>query len=553
MSKILKYMAGGFVNAISDKNNKVIKKKATNNFIAASVIGSVGYSISKSDYDKLSKFTIDLSDKNFNQIPNENISNIANSVVNWFNTSDYSPLEAINNAIQLGEPHVSVSFLIYMTCGYFAYKATTKEKTLEEKIASYGSGLCPYKSYIVSQNDLKAKGIQMKLNALDNLSNEFDESGLLHKSISGLAKLIENTINKVSPPISRFLSLIKKEEWGFEILSYRIDKYSNPKLVSELPLGKEIKDLIRPETLDIHNDKNTHERDFVQKVRERATRKSQHEIMERNITLAVAKIILNCKKNNEISLEEKEIVKNLKNLSELTSTKNNILYSSVSSLSSFIFANVDIIKDITIPKFDLSKNDGENVYHILKELDNVCRKQLKCTPLRKPMTYREIYRNELIFCIQEKLRAEHSDIALINRMKQIESTMIREHYFSEDETLSEKLNEKGFNIVADKLIINPININMNIQDRINLVNFHKGNLNYNHNIESSNIERSSIEDVKSFLNKFSLIENNENDSYIVNLENHNFQFTKKENSDKIKLAIKKSFSKASNVIAIKNR
>ena len=87
----------------------------------------------------------------------------------------------------------------------------------------------------------------------------------------------------------------------------------------------------------------------------------------------------------------------------------------------------------------------------MKELDRICYEELKCNPLKKPLPYREIYRNELIMAVQNKLRDKHVDIALINRKAQNESPLIREHYLKYTPELVQHLEDTNFRILKNRL------------------------------------------------------------------------------------------------------
>ena len=168
----------------------------------------------------------------------------ANQIKEYLTVDGYTPLEIIDKSVQMGLDIGSVSNVLYVLAGYTALKAlnASKASPIQDQLSLFGSDLCPYKSYVLSENDIKAKNIQMKINGIHNLSNEFSRNSAIFKSLNTVGNLAESAVNVVAPKIRKLLSFIGKAEHGFELMSHNNqNSNNNPRLVKELHIPKALK------------------------------------------------------------------------------------------------------------------------------------------------------------------------------------------------------------------------------------------------------------------------------------------------------------------------
>ena len=182
--------------------------------------------------------------------------------------------------------------------------------------------------------------------------------------------------------------------------------------------------------MDIDNQYKIEERNLVFEIRERAMLKSKESFIERNVFLALVKIIDKVK-NDNFSFKEVKMLKCLKKLNKSTSTGNLTKYQGVSELTALLSVEneeIDIskIKDLNIPNWNSEQTIHERGYHILNELNKISFKN-KIESVKNPMTYREIYRNNLIMAIQFKMRSdyEQENLKLNN-----EIPLVKEHFMN---------------------------------------------------------------------------------------------------------------------------
>jgi hypothetical protein len=457
-NKLSKGIIGTIVNTLSDKNNKEVKNKARKQLLLGSSALTVGYFAK--DFEKL-PFADDinngyLSAANFINTQTEGIPYV-NDTITYLSTNGYTPMGLIQKGTELGitSEHVQTSLYLVGLYAAIALLNSNDDKPIQDELASYGSSLCPYDSFVVSENDFKAKSMQMKINGLYNLGFEFSNGSKKRNILFGIAKFAESAIEFASPKIKMVLDFIGKGEHGFELMSHRNKFFDNPRLINELPITNELKDIMGSSIMDLDNEKCMDEKKLVLDIRKIASTKSKEEIRERNVVLALVKVILAAKKR-DFSSKDERIVKDLKELSKNTSTERIAKYVEVSLVAKHVFETIGT-ENFHIKDFDENLTDKENSYHILRELDMVCDKNLSCSRLKKPLSHREIYRNEIIFAIQNRMMGEFSQLALKNKVIQDNAPLKKEH-FHLTEKIKSDLSDKKMELYEYLILKNTLNV-----------------------------------------------------------------------------------------------
>lgn len=391
-----------------------------------------------------------------------------------------TPLEVLNlfNSynVDIGNTYMA----LYAT-GSFLVLTGNEEVPIQESIAQYGSEYCPYESYNVSNNDLKAKSIQMKINNLHNISYKLGDKSFFGKIIKKTATVSESLLFSMGSKSKKILDFIGKGELGFELLTH---KNQNPRLVNELPIPEALIEVLNPHTLDLDNQYKIEERKLVFEIRERTMLKSKESVIERNVVLALVKAIDKIKAE-DYSLKEINILQQLKKLKKLTSIGSLEKNKSITDLTNLLFPNetitIEEVKGIEIPYWDKEQNLGERSYNILNELNKKCFRN-KIENIKNPMTYREIYRNNLIMSVQFKIRSDYESENIILNNK---APLIKEHFLNTHKNYYKDLNKfkivkmEGlkiedypiFNFAKQKLE------DMNVEKELNFNNLNNENLN----------------------------------------------------------------------------
>tara|TARA_B100000700_G_scaffold331687_1_gene467060 strand:- start:536 stop:1972 length:1437 start_codon:yes stop_codon:yes gene_type:complete len=433
--KILTSSIKAFLNIFSDKNNKEVKKTTLKNILKSVPVFASAYYLPNLNADTLKD----------NQLMND--------VITKMDSTGLSPMELIQSASDMGLTTGGIQQFLWVLGGYYIFRAvgSADEMPYQDELASYGNDLCPYNSFIISENDFRAKNIQLKINSIYTIAYEFKRDTIKRNFFRGMAIATENAVDFISPKYKKVLDFLGKSEKGFELMTYKNDKYTNPRLIKDLPIPNELKEIIRPDVMDLNNEKRIEDRKFVNSIRLTATKNTNEEIKERNVNLALVKMIDQIKQGEKKEEDLSNFINDIQQLTHKVSTEWRKKYVEVSYLAKYIF-DTKKIDNIIIKNYDKNlENKYERAYHIMRELDRICYEELKCKPLKKPLPYREIYRNELIMAVQNRLRDKHVDIALINRQAQNESPLIREHYFNYTPDLISKLEETNFRILKNRL------------------------------------------------------------------------------------------------------
>jgi hypothetical protein len=452
----------------SDKVSREASQNAKRSGYTAVGALAAGYALKDTPYDSLAKNA-----EQFVHFLHEQP--IMHPIKQYLPVDGASPLEHLTQLSMMGFDPNTISTLLFTVAAVGIYRAVNAdaESALQDKLARFGATLCPYESYALGCNDTKGKAIQLKLNAGRNIANEFSEKSIAYRAISGVLNGVERSIKTVSPAVRKFLGFFGKGHHGFETMSYRISSYENQVLVADLPVAKEIKNMIRPTTFDIDNNRQYDERRFVTDVRKKATSRAKDEVTQRNVNLAFVKLILEYKDNDGI-MEDKshELMKDILSLNALVSEESRPRYVELCKLAKTLFekkedkpAYIDVWH---FSGYKKGQTEGENTFRILMSLDKLCYAN-KIAFLKKPMTYRELYRNELIFAIQERLRDKHSDLALLNRASQDMAPPIFRHFTYDknkaDVPLYEILNKKNFRVLKNNLHVNPESFEGHLTDK----------------------------------------------------------------------------------------
>jgi len=153
--------------------------------------------------------------------------------------------------------------------------------------------------------------------------------------------------------------------------------------------------------------------------------KTRESVNERNVFLAIVKVIDKIKLE-DFSMKDLRILDKLMILSKLTSKGSFEKYKGVSDLVNMLVSDDKIVnlRDLNIPLWNKEQTLHVRCYHILNELNKISFRN-KLEPIKNPMIYREIYRNNLIMAVQFKIRSnyEQKNIILNN-----EIPLVREHF-----------------------------------------------------------------------------------------------------------------------------
>ena len=385
--KIFKNALESFINAFSKNNSKEAKKNSRMKLAASTPFFSGG------------------------------------AVLQYLNINNQTPLEILQIFQSYNIDHTYAALTLYGIGSAILLTDPRNESPLQEELAQYGSNYCPYESFSVANNDLKGKAIQMKINRLHNLSFQLGNSSIVGKTTKFMANISERALNSFGKSSRPILDFFGKGEYGFELMNH-----NNPRLVDYMPIPKVLKQVISPEGFDFDSPFKKEEEKFVYEVRERAMNRTKEEILERNIVLCLVKVIDKIKMGTE---EKKDInaLKKLKTIKCETSQGNIKRYDNINEITKILSKeeeDIETIRNLEIPEWDSNLSQGERSFHILKELDKITNSK-NIEMLKKPMTYRELYRNELIIATQFKLRSPYEKE---NVEIQKKSPLIKEHFVS---------------------------------------------------------------------------------------------------------------------------
>tara|TARA_Y100000588_G_scaffold176632_1_gene190636 strand:- start:3116 stop:4480 length:1365 start_codon:yes stop_codon:yes gene_type:complete len=383
--KIFKNALESFVNAFSKNNSKEAKKNSRIKLAASTPFFSGG------------------------------------AVLQYLNINNQTPLEVLQIFQAYNIDHTYAALTLYGIGSAILLTDPRNESPLQEELAQYGSDYCPYESFSVANNDLKGKAIQMKINRLHNLSFQLGNGSIVGKTTKFVANVSERALNSFGKSSRPILDFFGKGEYGFELMNH-----NNPRLVKYMPVPKGLKQVISPEGFDSESPFKKEEEKFVYEVRERAMSRTKEEILERNIILALVKVIDKIKMGKE---DRKDInaLKKLKTIKCETSQGNIKRYDNINEITKILSKeeeDIETIRNLDIPEWDSNLRQGERAFHILKELDKITESK-NIEMLKKPMTYRELYRNELIIATQFKLRSPYEKENIEIQKK---SPLIKTHF-----------------------------------------------------------------------------------------------------------------------------
>lgn len=382
--KIFKNALESFINAFSKNNSKEAKKNSRMKLAASTPFFSGG------------------------------------AVLQYLSINNQTPIEVLQVFQAYNIDHTYAALTLYGVGSAILLSDPRNESPLQEELAQYGSDYCPYESFSVANNDLKGKAIQMKINRLHNLSFQLGNSSIVGKTTKFVANISERALNSFGKSSRPILDFFGKGEYGFELMNH-----NNPRLVDYMPIPKALKQILSPEGFDFDSPFKKEEEKFVYEVRERAMNRTKEEILERNIVLCLVKVIDKIK----MKIEDRKDINALKKLKIIkceTSQGNIKRYDNINEVTKILSKEEDIeeIRDLEIPEWDSGLSQGERVFHILKELDKITNSK-NIEMLKKPMTYRELYRNELIIATQFKLRIPYEKENIEIQKK---SPLIKEHF-----------------------------------------------------------------------------------------------------------------------------
>ena len=343
------------------------------------------------------------------------------AVLQYLNVTSQTPLEVLQVFQTYNLDPTYTALTLYGIGSAILLTDPRNESPIQEELAQYGSDYCPYESFAVANNDLKGKAIQMKINRLHNLSFQLGNDSVIGKITKFTANISEKTLNHIGRDSKAFLDFFGKGEYGFELMSH-----NNPRLVRYMPVPKAIKQIISPDTFDSDSPFKKEEEKFVYEVREKAMNRAKEEILERNIILGLVKIIDKLKLG-ECTKKDLDALEKLKTIKCQTSQGNIKRYDNINKITKLISKEeheVSGLQKLDISEWEKNMSKGERAFHIFKALDKFTQEN-NIENLKKPMTYREIYRNELIIAVQFKLRSpyEQQNIEL-----QKNSPLIKKHF-----------------------------------------------------------------------------------------------------------------------------
>jgi hypothetical protein len=347
------------------------------------------------------------------------------ATLHLLNATGSTPIEVLN---LFNEYNIDIgnTYLTLYGIGSVLMLSGNDELPVQEELAQYGAEYCPYESFNVANNDLKAKSLQMKVNTLHNLSYKLGNKSFFGRVAKKTANMSESVLSSMGAKSKKLLDFIGKGEFGFELLTH---KNNNPRLINELPVPSTLQEVLNPATLDLDNQYKIEERKMVFEIRERAMVKSRESVNERNVFLALVKIIDKIKMD-DFNYKDLKIVDKLKKLNKVTSTGSLEKYKGVSELAKLILSEdedkIVNLKSLEIPNWEAEQKMHERGYHILNELNKISfRNEIEA--VKNPMTYREIYRNNLIMAIQFKLRSDYEqDNLKLNN----EVPLVKEHFMN---------------------------------------------------------------------------------------------------------------------------
>jgi hypothetical protein len=490
------------LTGISDKDSKETKNHAKTNL-------AVG----------LSAIAVAYLAKNFDKVPYINeIQNtftaVSSSFDNVLATNGYTPLEMIDKLSNIGiTPELTQNTLIAVA-GYCALKAlSSKKNPIQDRLAKYGSEICPYESYVISENHVKGSKILNKINHNHSLGQNLDTYSTTAQTLKTISDYSVKALDFVAPKFRKLLSFVGQETKGFEVMSHNQSGAHNPKLVEELPIPSALSKLINIKTMDIDNYKRTEEKTFVKEAESKAISLARDEAKERTTSLALVKIIDKYKKGT-IDKDDGQIMKDLCSLSKNTSITMVYKNQGLEMLSENLFYklkmgdsgrnpefNFDLLNKLDIPNFDQNKSTKENAFYIFEALDKMSEK-LGIETIKKPMAYEEIYENSLIQSVQTKLRGESSDLALINKSISDGAPVIQEHFeYKGDKPLEKVLSSEKFRSVQGLLHVDPkksTHVMMTEDEKQVLLNMSRGETNH---LDENGKDIQNIENVKNNIAK----------------------------------------------------
>ncbi len=440
----------------NNKNNQETKNIARNNLLKSIPFFALGYFSDKIPTDKIKSY-----------IDSNNLLN--NISTNIKVETGMSPIDVINKVAEIGVVP-EVSQLLFVLGGLCLLKSLNNETPIQDDLSKLGSDYCPYNSYYKAQNDFRGKEIQMKINEIYNVAYAFKSSTYRRKVFLGIAKASEILLEFISPKYQMVLDFLGKSEKGFTLLKHSNKNYENPKLIEQLPINQKLKELLRPELMDLDHEYRIENTSYTQRIRKRATEKAKKEINERNINLLLVKIIDEIKLGNKTQEDYKTEINKLIDLTEKTSTTWRKKYFELSIITDYIFNKIGI-DNFNIKNYNIEiENKYERAYHIMREIDQLCYKKLKCERLKKPIPYREIYINEMVMAVQTMLRGKYADMAIKNRLTQNNSFLIKDHYVN----YKIENNYDIIPIIKGRLIIDSDNFNMNENEKKLIIDKIKG-------------------------------------------------------------------------------
>lgn len=385
--------------------------------------------------------------KNVNNEHIEKIKSLSNKIeasATPFSVDNMSPMEAVVNGIQMGQAN-NASEVLFMIGTFYLFKdvGSLYDSKNKNSLIRYGADYCPYDSYIDYKNNYKAKMIQQRINNVELLAHNYRKGGLTRKSILFLKDSFE-TVYKYGSKMGRtILDFAGYPEYGWLSLTHNNPKYNNPKLINQLTIPKSLKSEIRQDLMDENCEMRLENREFVKNVMLKSQQNIREEIEDRNINLSLVRLIDELLMEGKIEVNKKEQAKKIKlmhGLKKNFNTRSDSRYDSFDKVFNYIFFEKGL-KNINIKHYNTEDDKFERAYHIFRELDKICYEELKCEPLKKPLTYREINSNEIIMAVQNQLRGDHAEHAKTNRGVQNRSFLIKDHYV-DNPAIKERLSEE---------------------------------------------------------------------------------------------------------------
>lgn len=442
----------------NSKNNEELNNAQIKNLSKGFPLLAAAYLIKDRDLISAKEFIMN----------NQFIQDINNRII--VNTNQ-SPLDFISNNIEF-LPINGISQVLTLFGSYYILKTLSikKETPMQDELSEMGSDYCPYNSYVKYKNDLRGKDIQIKINQIKLFSYEFNKNSNRRKIFMNLANACENILEYIEPKYKSIVDFFGKSEKGFTILKHNNKLHENPLLIEHLPINKDLKELLSKSLMDFESDYQYENNNLTLQIRQKAINNAKSEINERNINLLLVKIIDEIKTGNKTKKEYEEEIRKLIELKDKISTVVKKKYVQLSFLTDYIFNELGI-DNLEIKNYDKNQKKFERVYHIYRQLDQICYKELKCETLKKPLPYREVYLNETLIAVQKELRGNYLEAAIKNRVTQNNSFLIRDHYINYDKNYDYDNNP----IIRKKMIVNiDSDFNLDLTERSKIISKIKG-------------------------------------------------------------------------------